>query len=271
MKQKDTHIVFELYGKGTFVRSKEFDLDKIRVICLEDCLNMGPVCDLHSSENIEKREEWLLKTLGTYPLESNNATPVNKDLETLRSLVERPEMNGNIFLWTGYCASEILSTARFLYHLPKHNGNIFIADFPNIPVNNIHGNVIYPRSLIVCDLCDVGKVAKHFKQLTDEDITKWRKIWEEIRLENSMLRVMGENGKILEKDETYFDPVLVSYCTNEFQKSAKIIGLTLCDIDFGVGDGFLNWRLKQLVLNNKIEARGVLNEIRDYEVRLAQC
>jgi len=260
MQEKDTHIIFDRCGKGTFVQSKAFDLDKIRLICLEDCLlNIGPLCDLSTSENAEKRLNWLSK-IGDFDLDF-----VTKDLKTL----EHFETNDNIFLWAGYCASEILSTARFLYHLPKHKGNIFIADFPNIPSNDVHGNVIYPTSLTVCSLDNVSNVAKHFKQLTDEDITKWRKIWEKIRLGDSMLRVMNQNGEILEKDETYFDSVLMSYCTNEFQNSAKIIGTALCyDIDFAVGDGFVNWRLKQLVLNNKLEARGILNEIRDYEVKL---
>jgi hypothetical protein len=38
-------------------------------------------------------------------------------------------------------------------------------------------------------------------------------------------------------------------------------------VEPGVGDGFLNGRLKQLCRNKKLEYRGELNAIRNYEVR----
>jgi hypothetical protein len=56
-------------------------------------------------------------------------------------------------------------------------------------------------------------------------------------------------------------------CKENFQKAASVIGETLVDIDFIVGDSFLNWRLKLLALNEKIDTQGELNEIRDYEVK----
>jgi hypothetical protein len=261
MKQKDIHIVFGEVGKGTFVHSKEFDLDDIRLICLEDCLNLGPICGLYSSEIIEKRKAWLLKAFDSY-------LPVDKDIELIKTIIEHPEKNDKIFLWTGYCISEILSTARLLYHLPKLNKNIFITDFPNIPVKNANGNIVYPIALAQTALSQVNGIAKHFKQLTDEELTSWRKLWGKIKLGNSMLRVFDKSGTILEKQETYFDAFLESYCTNEFQRPAKIIGQVLVDIDFCVGDSYLNWRLKQLSLMNKMEARGSLDKMRDYEVKL---
>ena len=43
---------------------------------------------------------------------------------------------------------------------------------------------------------------------------------------------------------------------DEFQKAAMVVGYTLVDIDFGVGDSYLFWRLKQLSLSGKLETRG---------------
>ena len=87
-----------------------------------------------------------------------------------------------------------------------------------------------------------------------------------------MLWILDKNGQIVAKDETYFDSLLMSYCTNEFQAPARIIGQALGHLfrtghDF-IGDGYLSWRLKQLVLMNKIEIRGKLEKMQDYEVKL---
>ena len=42
----------------------------------------------------------------------------------------------------------------------------------------------------------------------------------------------------------------------------------LADIDFAVSDSYLNWRLKELTVDKKLHFRGLLIEMRDYEVRL---
>jgi phage antirepressor YoqD-like protein len=260
MKRKDTHIVFGRGGRGTLIHSKEFDLDNIRLICLEDTLNIGPVCDLYSPEKIAKREEFF-----------NNfefCPPVCEDIKILRTFVKDTEKSDRIFLWTGFDALEILGTARILYYLQKLDKNIFITDFPNIPVKNIFGKTIYPTALVQTSLTQVREIAKHFNRITDEKLTEWGQLWEKINAGNSMLKILDRSGEILETDETYFDALLESNCSNEFQNAARVIGKTLVDIYFNVGDGYLNWRLKQLCLMKKIESRGTLNEIRDYEVKL---
>ena len=266
MKQKDIHIVFGKSSEGTFIHSQAFNLNDVWLICLEDVLNIGPVCDLYSDENIGKRKDLLLKIFGSHLFCDNNL--VDKDLEIIKNLIENPEKIDKIFLWTGSSASEILGTARLLFHLSKFNKSIFKVDFPNIPVKNMRGDIIYPRVLTVLDLSQVNEFAKHFKLLTSEELTKWESAWEEIKSGNSMLKILDENDKIAEKDETYFDSFLESNCCDEFQLAARVVGKTLCDIDFNVGDSYLNWRLKQLFSMKRIEICGKLNKIRDYEVKL---
>ena len=54
-------------------------------------------------------------------------------------------------------------------------------------------------------------------------------------------------GAILHKPVSYFDPILLSRSNDQFMKAARVIGHSLVDMDFSVGDGYLNWRLKELV------------------------
>ena len=257
---KDIHIVFTQSARGMFIHSKKFDLDSIQLICMRDCLNLGPICDLDSVEEIEKRNNWLSKVFEV-------PTSTNGDIENIKTFIENYK-NEKMYCWTGLVASEIMNTARLLYHLQPNSSNVFVFDFSNFSMKNIRGEVVFPRCLGATDLARVDDAEKHFCQLTDEDLSKFRKLWEKVKFGNSLLWILDENGQIVEKDETYFDSFLLSHCTHEFQHPARIIGHTLCDVDFNIGDMYLSYRMKQLVLMKKLEFRGKLEEVRDYEVKL---
>lgn len=261
LKLKDIHIVFTSSARGLFIQCKKFDLDSIQLICLEDCLNLGPICDLDSVEEIEKRNNWLSKVFEV-------PTYVNGDIEAIKSFIENYK-NEKIYLWTGHAASEIINTARLLYRLQPKNNNVFVFDFSNFSMKNIHGEIVYPRCLNATGLSQVDEVEKHFHQLTDEDVSKFKKLWKKVKFGNSLLWILDKNGQIVEKEETYFDSLLLSYCTHEFQHPARIIGYTLCDVDFNIGDLYLHYRMKQLVLMNKLEICGKLEKMQDYKVKLS--
>ncbi|MDL2244410.1 DUF1835 domain-containing protein [Parabacteroides sp. OttesenSCG-928-J18] len=269
MKHTDIHIVFGQSAKGLFVHSEKFDLDSILLICLEDCLNIGPICDLASLEEVEARKRWLSKRfdIPKYINEDDFLMSTNRDIETIKSLVENYK-NEKIYLWTGVSPLEIIQTARLLYHLKPDCNNVFTFDFYNFSMKNVFGTVVYPNCLGATDLSRVDDLDKHFCQLTEGKLSEYRKIWEKVKFGNSLLWILDENKQLVAKDETYFDSFLLSHCTDEYQKPAIVIGHTLCDTDFNVRDVFLAYRMKQLVLTGKLQIHGELKEMRDYEVKL---
>ena len=119
MKQKECHIVFGNIAKATFIESKCFDLSEIELICLKDCLNIGPLCDLFQHDDVEKRKDWISNTLGTPHDLDRLLSPVDEDIESIKALIQNAENISNIFLWTGFSASEIMGTSRLLFHLPS--------------------------------------------------------------------------------------------------------------------------------------------------------
>lgn len=273
MIQKDVHVVFSKSAQGTFVASQEFDLSSIQLVRLEDNLNIGPICDIDPDEGIEKRKDWVKKFLGNNPGDyAIRLNVIESDIEKIKQLTKHHEDMGNLFLWTGCFANEILSTARLLYHLPQaYTNNIYMVDFANVAVKrSIDDMIVYPKTLIATEPARLNEVSKHFKLMDKYQLSNWKEIWKNLRNGNTILRVLQEDGKIYEEDEAYFDPFLITNCKDEFQSAARVIGYTLCDIDFAVGDDYLNWRLKQLSLMKKIETCGKLKEVRDYEVRTIQ-
>lgn len=258
MTNKDIHIVFGQSARGMFVHSKKFDLDSIQLICLEDFMNIGPVSDLDSDEGVNIRSQWQLKVFDSI---------LTADLVNIKTLMNNYS-NENIYLWTGIDASEIIHTARLLYNLQPCGNNVYMFDFSIFSQKNIYRQTVYPRVLKATDLNNVDDPEKYFRLLTEEELTSYMELWKRIKSENHPVWIL-ENNQIVGKDEDYFDSFLLSYCTNEFQSPAWIIGNVLCDIDFVVSsDAFLNYRLKQLVNTNKLEARGEMKAIRDYMVRL---
>jgi len=268
MDHQDIHVVFGKSAKGQLMHSNHFDLNSIQLICLEDCLNLGPICDVNAEEDIRKRSDWLSKVIDQ-PMSmdtDNTFTLVNRDVEKIRTLVANYK-HEKIYLWTGLAAAEIIQTARLLSQLQPQSNHVYLFDFANFSMKNIHGEVVYPGTLVATDLSRVEHHEKQFRQLTAEELLKFRKLWEKVKSGNSLLWIFDKD-QIVEKEETYFDSFLLSYCTHEFQHPARIIGHTLCDTDFNVGDSFLNYRMKQLALMDQVEFRGELKQMRDYEVRL---
>ena len=269
MQQKQYHIVFGQIAKATLIKSELLNLAEIEIICLEDQLSIAPLCDLNSDSSIEKRKKWFSNTFETSPFDDSHISDVvDKDIESINKLIDQSEKMEEIYLWTGFDASEIVGTARFLYYLLPLDKKIHIANYPNIPLKSIHGNTIYPPTLYTTAVEQVNEVLNHFRLLSKTELKLWCDIWAKALPENSLIRVLNKNGEINGEDESYFDSYLLFNCQAEFQTAARVIVHTLVDIEFGVGDSYLNWRLKQLVAMNKLEACGTLKEIRDYKVRL---
>lgn len=270
MQQKDIHIVFGLSSRGTLRASGEIREEGGEIICMQDVLAYGPLVDISSSAaDVHRRKEWLSEVW--FADRVHEVKVVDEDAEIITSLAGRVSAADRIYLWTGYAAGEILGTARLLSHLPEREAEIYMADFPNEAVTRRDGSTMYPDSLAVTAPEQVGGILRRFRRVGEDELPRWKAIWREAMSEGAMLRILDREGKPAGVDVSYPDPLLTRRCTGEFQKAARIIGYTLCDLfDLGIvlGDAFLNWRMKHLVAEGRLRSRGVMSHIRDYEVCL---
>jgi hypothetical protein len=267
MSPKNLHVVFHRVAKETLLRSQAFDPDAIRLICLEDALAIGPLFDMDSDKAYERRTRWLSEVFEEKQMSIDEW--VGHDSKAIADILERPGEVDAIYLWTGYCAGEILSAARFVSHAAQLGKPLFQINFPNIPMRIWNGEIIYPESLVVTNPNQVGQLTEHFIPLNDKDMEAYFRIWEKAVSTDSLLRIRDHISarKIRHEQVDYFDHFLQRHCTDEFKKAARVIGETLCDIEMSVGDGFLNWRLKLLCHAGKLAYRGELKTMRDYEIK----
>lgn len=264
MRTKDIHITFGLWSKETLTASKVLHPDETVILNLDDPLNIGPLCDLYTPERIHARKEWLGKIFAEVSM-------VDKDLETIQSFTDNLQHIRKIYLWMGlhtFETAEVLNAMRLLCHLSELDKEIFMLDFPNIPLERADGKgMMYPGSLAVVAIEQVKILSGSFIPVDKNEVKRFPQRWSGLLSGNSNLRVLEKDGCVREKDDCFYDASLLKNCTEIFQPTARVIGRTLCDIDFSVGDGFLNWRLKQLISDGALEGRGMIREIREYEVK----
>lgn len=264
--KKDLHIVFR-FADRVLLDSAVFNPDEIILLKLVDNLTIGPVCNLERIDGIKTRKSWLEKAFGDLAYKEDLLSAVDMDTKTMTQISEAVDKCKDIYIWTGCDASEVIGTARVLKNSIKQNKSIYVLDFSKVQVVNIKGEIVSPKSLLQTASFQIKDVFKHFKLQKSVDIRKWKDAWDEIESEQSLLRILTKDCTIVHKPASFFDSVILSICTKEFQKAARVLGQALVEVDFSVGDGYINWRLKELVKEKKLESRGPFTEIRDYEVR----
>lgn len=234
------------------------------VISLNDDLRVGPLTGIDSETGYDKRREWW----GTITEMSEHTQYVDSfygDLKKIERIKLLLEENNKICIWYGTSLFDKLMMGRLL-NFVNHSQNIFVVPVSDHTVTNISGRQFVPETLGVMSPEQILELDPYLRPISQTEINKSIEIWKHVESNNATMRLW--NGTIVEMHaDIYFDSALLVNCTIEFQKSARVVGKTLVDTGFKVSDTILNWRLKELVRKNKLEAKGTLRKMRDYEVK----
>ena len=103
---------------------------------------------------------------------------------------------------------------------------------------------------------------------------RYRDLWQQLRTENAPLRVT-DGDKLVSAPISTFDRRLMSYVTNDWQKTARVVGMALAsqmdDDLIQAGDIFLAARIDAIVESGGLEIQGKSAlEMHDSLVRLPQ-
>ncbi|WP_313420195.1 DUF1835 domain-containing protein [Sphingobacterium multivorum] len=257
MSKKDLHITFGFSGNATLIQSKLIDVEKGEILGFTEALSLGPLCDLGDAEAIESRKAWWTNVFGSIQSEGSNNF-VDDNLAFLKKVISSSDRYRHIYLWLGDDANEKIIIARLLSHLKESSTPIHKLNFHHMNFRNEKGEKLNLRSLQVMREDNIVEAAKHFEKLSEDDIQSYSSLWSHIRSNDAVVNLFDDSGKHLAGDETFFDAYLLKRCNETPQRSALIVGYTLCDIwdefyDSSVGDLFLFYRLKELADMGKIE------------------
>lgn len=263
---KEYHIIYGEQAKAVIQQSQSVDFSNpnVEIIALMDNLNEGKLYDLKTLKGIEDRVKWFEEFYSGYiwsDLIKNNAKDCKFILETI-------QQNDQVFIWLGNDATEYVWKCAVVDFLKDLIVDINIIDWQNVIGYNVSGQEINLDYLSICNPENVFVAGQNFRVLAKSEKQNLIDEWNRIFVNNSDIRNLN-TGNLEEGDASFFDEMLINRCTNEFQKGAYIVGMTLCDIydkykSGGIGDYYLFRRLEQLSETGQLEISELIVRGRDY-------
>jgi hypothetical protein len=276
------HIVF---GESSATAlSGAFELDeqlKGDMLYFEDDLSVGPLFILDTKDGQRARRQWWMQLSGIQPqpvveIAQDATQPVQEveeesgDQEKLRQLKAllkaTPELE--VYLWAGQNARDVCGYYWLISQLYDFAGRIHIIYLNNLPFLNEKGGVFYPTHLHQILAKEFLKAKKLARPVSLAEYEIDGDEWSRMMNENAGIRLLEGGKKIKGEPATHHDKDLIQQSTAEFQKASKVIGLVTGKLKYPVMDQFLGWRLKELIRQEKLESRGELKTIRDFEVKI---
>jgi hypothetical protein len=264
------HIVFQKEDINTLTKS--FDLDEsLRgdIIEIRDDYSVGPLKDVYSEEGIENRKDWWRNVL------SGNETAITvdsgyvDDQKVLKDIKEKLKINEDetAWIWVAPNKHDVSGYFWLMSQLKEFGGRVYVLSLNNLPFINEKGNIFYPINLFEIPPREFLKAKKLARPITPSEFELDPDEWTKICDENKMIRTLEGAKKLSQHNEDFYDKYILEFVTTDWQKANKVVQQFLSKSKHTTGDAFVFWRLKQLVLNQTIEASGEIKNIKDFEVK----
>lgn len=264
------HIVFQKEDINTLTKS--FDLDESlrdEIIEIRDDYAVGPLKDIYSAEGIENRKDWWRNVL------SGNETSITvdsgyvNDQEVVEDIKEKLKTNEDeiVWIWVAPNKHDVSGYFWLMSQLKEFTGRVYVLSLNNLPFINEKGNIFYPVNLFEIPPREFLKAKKLARPITASEFELDPDEWAKICDENKMVRTLEGAKKLAQHNEDFYDKYILEFVTTDWQKANKVVQQFLNKSKHTTGDAFVLWRLKQLVLNQTIEASGEIKNIKDFEVK----
>ena len=274
-----THIVFGDSPTGSLkLALKDLGLNQQeRIINFSDLFSIGPIWNLHDLQGITNRNEWL-------------STHINIDDEVLFNYeyrfkqtilnIKQVPSHHPIIIWAGENAHEQTGLNFVLYLLKEKANDIFLININEAYKTHLARTDIdfTPRNmgeLTTKQLKLIYENEKNGHTLTQMERKTFEQQWEQLCEEKEVLRIW-ENNKITSVPETFYDEYIINIVKkfhknnnhNEFIKSARVIGEVIGHLNQYVGDQFIEYRVRRLIVDGIFDMEGVPKAMRYYSIKL---
>jgi hypothetical protein len=269
------HIVF---GESSATAlSAAFELDeqlKGDVLYFEDDLSVGPLFILDTKDGQQARRQWWKQLAGIEQpvLAEGEIAPEdterddNDRFKELKALLKSdPEQQ--VWIWAGQNSRDVCGYYWLVNQLYDFSGRIHIIYLNNLPFLNEKGSVFYPTHLHQIQPREFLKAKKLARPISLAEFEIDGDEWSRLMNDNAGIRLLEGGKKIKGEPAVFYDKELVTQAGAEFQKANKVVNAVTGKLKYPVLDQFLGWRLKELIKQGKLESKGELKTIRDFEVK----
>lgn len=265
------HIVFGQSSETNLKAAFELDPQLAgEILCFEDDLAVGPLFILDTPEGRSARREWWNNMLDIPPVvlaEGEEAVAPEDPVRTLKGRL-REEDELEIWIWAGQNACDVSGYFWLISQLDRFSGRVHLVYLNNLPFLNEKNGVFYPTHLSQILPKEFIKAKKLAREVSLAEFELDGDEWHRLMNENAGIRLLEGGKKLRGEPAAFFDKDLIQATSKEFQKANKVIVQVTGKFKYPVMDQFLSWRIKELIREGKLESKGELKTMRDFEIKL---
>ncbi|WP_407154798.1 DUF3658 domain-containing protein [Bradyrhizobium sp. STM 3557] len=215
------HIVFNPSAAASLRDALQQAGRDERVISLFDCLSFGPI----NPPDPEVRWKWVEEELGYSGWEKVVGEATSFWHEALSI------SNRRIAWLSRRSAQEYAGFLEWLWRLGEEP--IEVVDLTDVVVAGSRNGSTKPHLAISLGLLPPHEILENdlldrIEILTSALHAQYRELWGRLRAEDAPLRILSE-GELVSAPLSFFDPLLLSCATLEWQKAARVIGGALLE------------------------------------------
>ncbi|MCL6457683.1 MAG: DUF1835 domain-containing protein [Gorillibacterium sp.] len=285
------HVTFGESAAGSLRQALKGHLGDDRIICLSDDLMVGPLHGADDPAGLTKRLEWwrvLLNGHEGHPELKKSANgsqeAMNEWKKSLNTTMEylledalawlqwSPRLQEvPLVIWASDSPSEQTGLRRLLAALPQHSN-----------ILHVNATIMMPRSDQKAVYLDTGEIMPdklatlltEAKRLLPEVHAAYVAEWQQLLASGGTLRIWS-NGQLQQVDEDYFDETIMQAIrqltaqSGEMIRCARVVGEVIGHAGMRTSDTYIEFRIRQLILQGKLIYSGELYSMRSYSVNLA--
>lgn len=240
-----------------------------KVVVLRDILHVGPLQKGDGQTFSQLRSEFW-QQVAPHEKASVSLQDTEHILEVSAQMHRNPEEQ--TWFWMAPWPADVAAYYWLIKYLSKYPGRFYIVNLANLPFLNEAGKVYYPKNISEILPKELIKARRLARPVTPSEVEIDGDEWVKMVGSGMGNRIHEGGKKLASKGTDYYDAQLLGFCTNSFQKGAKIINQAMNKSAIPTGDSYLAWRLRELMHAGQLEVKGDLaKSAKDWEVRKAGC
>lgn len=282
-KPNEIHITFGESPLGSLKMGMSTlpDQEKRSFISMDDDYAVGPLGELTHRADLQRRHLWLTERMCLSDREANAMHELESIFE-LSSTLQSLDSKTSIIIWYVNNAREKTGLLYALHLLRSSESLIYLIETsglyqqlfnrPDVQYDVLHTGEILPEKLLA-----MWQVCSEQEPLSKQERLQLEQDWLELSVQPGLLRMM-ENGVIRSLPEDALDEYIMqkvreltpNWEPGKYIRAARIVGEVIGTSNQHISDAFVEYRLRQLVLQGQLEMDGKALAMRYYSVRLAE-
>ncbi|GAA0736556.1 DUF1835 domain-containing protein [Clostridium oceanicum] len=241
-----------------------------KVMKFTDDLSTGSIYKL--DENIKQRDLWLEQLYGKTgvkyyiaPNKKLDAEFIYNEIKNIYNGTLKIPKDFKVVIWHGNNVMEQISLRYIMNTFKEYE--LYEADVSKY-ITHVYDNQEYKvRCVAECRPQELELVLEKISPIDDDKKSELISQWNNLQESKATLRIL-QNGKIVSVGEDYYDNEILRFLSKKFKNAPRVIGNVLGTSHQIVSDTFIDYRLRNLIELDKVEYKGKLKTMRDFEVKI---